>query len=76
MDGFIHISDLIDVLISYTQVDNRFSITTKDLGKIIPGFEAMSPRSRIEEIIEYIIAELKKKNLKPLSAFKMAVTKD
>jgi hypothetical protein len=36
----------------------------------------MSPRTRIEELIEYIISELNKKNLKPMNAFKMAVTKD
>jgi hypothetical protein len=51
-------------------------LSTKDLTKIIPGIEAMSPRSRIEELIEYIIAELKTKNMVPLNAFKMAITKD
>lgn len=36
----------------------------------------MSPRTRCEEVIEYIIAELKKKNLKPINVFKMADAKN
>ena len=36
----------------------------------------MSPRTRCEEVIEYIINELKKKNLKPINVFKMADIKN
>jgi hypothetical protein len=36
----------------------------------------MSPRTRCEEIIEYILSELKKKNLKPINVFKMADAKN
>ena len=36
----------------------------------------MSPRTRCEEVIEYILSELKKKNLKALNVYKMADLKN
>ena len=79
MDGFINVRDLIEVLLSYctNNPNDKISlISTRDMNKIIPGFEAMSPRTRIEELVEYIILELKKKNLRTQAVFKLAITKD
>ena len=36
----------------------------------------MSPRTRCEEIIQLIIRELEKKNLKPINVYKMADSKN
>jgi hypothetical protein len=36
----------------------------------------MSPRTRCEEVISFILSELNKKNLKPINVFKMADTKN
>ncbi|CDW83096.1 cysteine protease family c02 [Stylonychia lemnae] len=77
LDGFIQVSDLIDVLASYNdsqQKNSTFNI--KDIGLIIPGFESMSPRTRCDELIQLIIAELNKKNMKPINVYKMADIKN
>ena len=36
----------------------------------------MSPRTRCEELIAFIVSELDKKNMKPINVFKMADTKN
>jgi len=35
----------------------------------------MSPRTRCEEVIDYIISELQKKNLKPISVLRWQMPK-
>lgn len=32
----------------------------------------MTPRTRVDEVIEFIIEELKKKNMKPINIYKLA----
>lgn len=76
MDGFVQVRDLMEVLLSYINSTEKTAININELTNIIPGFEAMSPRTRCEEVIEYIINELKKKNLKPINVFKMADAKN
>ena len=51
-------------------------ISVKELGQIIPGFETMSPRTRCEELVQMMINELNKKNMKPINVYKMADTKN
>jgi hypothetical protein len=72
-EGFINIKDLQDVLLSY-MTTNRQSVSSSlgELRKLIPGIETLSPRSRSESVIQYIIKELGVKNLKAISVFKMA----
>jgi hypothetical protein len=43
---------------------------------MIPGFSSMSPRTRTEEVISFIIGELNKKNLKPINVYKLADSKN
>lgn len=73
-EGTVAVSDIIEVLLSYSATTGPNTINLRDLNKVIPGIEAMSPRSRIEELIQYIICEFKKINMVPMSAFKMAIT--
>ena len=56
--------------------DSKATTSMSDLGSFIPGFESMSPRSRCEEVIEYLISELNKKHLLPLNVYKMADAKN
>ncbi len=63
-------------MLSYTNSTEKTAVNVSELAQIIPGFETMSPRTRCEEVIEYIIGELKKKNLKPINVFKMADAKN
>ena len=77
MDGFVSVSDLIEVLLSYAAASvDKTALTITELAQIISGFESMSPRTRCEEIIDYVMSELSKKNLKPINVFKMADTKN
>lgn len=57
MDGFIQLRDLMQVLESYMST-HRKATSIKDLERTIPGFEAMSPRTRSEEVTEYLMIEL------------------
>lgn len=51
MDGFVSVRDLIEVLHSYASGEDKTAINAKELASLIPGFEAMSPRTRCEEIV-------------------------
>ena len=63
--------DLIEVLLSYSSVQKPMTATT-DLKKLIPNIETMSPRTRCENVIDYVRKELKNKNIKAISVYKMA----
>ena len=70
------VRDLIEVLLSYASGDDKTTINIKELSSLIPGLETMSPRTRCEEIVQVLISELDKKNLKPISVFRMADIKN
>ena len=76
MDGFVEVRDLIEVLVSYISNDEKTAITIRDLNNIIPNLDSMSPRTRCEQVINYILEELKKKGLKPINVYKMADSKN
>ena len=75
LDGFVNVRDMIEVLISYTD-SQKASINVKEMSSLIQGFESMSPRTRCEELIAFIVHELDKKNMKPINVYKMADTKN
>ena len=50
-DGFVLIKDLLDVLLSYVSLQGKPSqqtlgLPSDELRKLIPGVDAMSPRTR------------------------------
>jgi hypothetical protein len=61
---------------SYTNSADKTTINISELSSVIPGFDSMSPRTRCEEVIDYLISELQKKNLKPINVYKMADIKN
>jgi len=46
--------------------------TSATLKALIPGFETMSPRTKAESAVVYIVKELKAKNMKPANVYRMA----
>lgn len=44
------------------------------LKTLIPGFETMSPRTKAENAVAYIVKELKAKSLKAANVYRMADT--
>lgn len=75
MDGFVPVKDLMEVLQSYIMANSSQSnaqLGQTELKKIIPGIETMSPRTRCESVIDYVIKELTAKSMRPLNVYKMA----
>ena len=38
MDGFVHVHDIIEVLLSYSSTQEKNATTVSDLNQVIPGF--------------------------------------
>jgi hypothetical protein len=70
------VRDLVEVLLSYISTDDKTAMSIRNLGSVIPNFDSMSPRTRCEQVILYIIQELNKKSLKPINVYKMADSKN
>lgn len=60
------------VLVSYLMASSKPSLSSTDLKSLIPGIDTMSPRTRCEHVIEYVVKQLNAKSLKAISVFKMA----
>jgi hypothetical protein len=70
------VRDLVEVLLSYISSEDKTAMTIRNLGNVIPNFDSMSPRTRCEQVILYIIQELNKKSMKPINVYKMADSKN